>query len=123
PTFGSASALKKWHGTQSKRILAGIAQMLRDASHKGHHGIVLNTLLDQKLKEEYIHSMIVETTLAGRLKVFMARVNLPAGWKARKLLTFSFPGFAVGFKKIKSRFRRPRKYIGNVDISMLDSAT
>jgi glycosyltransferase involved in cell wall biosynthesis len=123
PTFGSASELKRWHGTQSKRILAGITQMLNDASQKGHYGIVLNTLSDQKRKEEYIYSMIAKKTMIGRFKVFMARADIPAGWKARKLLTFSFPSFAVGFKKAKGKIRRPRKYIGNTDISLLDSAS
>jgi hypothetical protein len=28
----------------------------------------------------------------------------------------------VGIKKLKSKIRRPRKYIGNTDISLLDSA-
>ncbi|CAB3780755.1 glycosyltransferase family 2 protein [Pararobbsia alpina] len=123
PAFGSASALKNWHRTQSKRILAGITQMLSDASKRGHHGVVLNTLSDQKRKEEYIYSMIAEKTVLGRFKVLMARPDIPAGWKARKLLTFSFPSFAVNLKKAKSKLRRPRKYIGDIDVSLLDGTS
>lgn len=119
PMSESASALKKWYGTQSKRILAGIAQMLKDATHKGHYETVWNTLSDQKRKEEYIGAMIAEKTVMGRFKVFMTDAGIPAGWKARKLLTFSFPGIAVGFKKAKNRIRRKRKYLGNIDISSI----
>lgn len=119
PVFASASALKKWHETQSKRILAGIAQMLKDASHKGHYEFVWRALSDQKRKEEYIRSMIAGTTLRGRFRAFMAQPEIPAGWKARKLLTFSFPTVAVALKKAKSKIRRPRKFLGDVDISSL----
>lgn len=119
PTFASAAALKKWYGTQSKRILAGIAQMLKDASHKGHYEFVWNALSDQKRKEEYIHSMIAGKTLPARFKAFMSEPDIPAGWKARKLLTFSFPSAAVALKKAKSKIRHPRKFLGNIDISSL----
>lgn len=119
PTFQSASALKKWHGTQSKRILAGIAQMLRDASHKGHYEVVLDTLSDQKRKEEYIRAMINGKGIAERFRIFKSRTDIPTAWRAKKLLTFSFSNVAVGFKKLKGKVRRPRKRIGNVDISHL----
>jgi glycosyltransferase involved in cell wall biosynthesis len=119
PTFATASALKKWYGTQSKRILAGIAQMLSDASHKGHYEFVWNALSEQKRKEEYIHAMIAGETLPHRLKAFMAEPHIRAGWKARKLLTFTFPSAAIALKKVKSKIRRPRKFIGDIDISSL----
>ncbi|RQH04477.1 hypothetical protein [Paraburkholderia dinghuensis] len=117
--FESASALKKWYGTQSKRILAGITQMLNDASQKGHDEIVRSALSDQQRKEEYIYAMITEQTIAGRFKVLVAQPDIATGWKTRKLLTFSFPSVAIAFKKIKSRIRRPRKYLGIVDISSI----
>jgi glycosyltransferase involved in cell wall biosynthesis len=119
PAFKSSATLKRWHGTQSKRILAGITQMLTDASKKGHRDIVGNTLSKQRQKEEYIAAMVAQTSVAGRFKVFAVASDLSSGWKFRKLLTFSFPHFAVGIKKLKSRARRPRKFIGNTDVSLI----
>lgn len=105
PWFASGEVLVHWYGTQSRRILAGIRQMIADATLSGHQEVVASTLGDQMRREQYIGTMTSQTGLQGRIAALTCFDDLPLGWRVRKLLTFSAPRTAASLKRVKNAIR------------------
>lgn len=93
---------------QNRRVLAEIEQHTLDARVAGHEAQVAAALAPTLAKERYLEAMLDAADIAARWRALRAAPSLPAGWRLRKLLTFSYPDQVAAMKLAQGRLRGRR---------------
>lgn len=111
PETFQGDSLVAWVRTQSRRVLAEIAQHTHDAGiveAQGGDGVqaaVVAALEPARAREACLCALIDAPDVARRWHACRAAAALPLGWRLRKFLTFTFPDQAAGLKWLKARWR------------------
>lgn len=90
---------------QNRRVLAEIEQHTLDARVAGYEAQVAAALAPTLAKERYLEAMLDAPDIAARWRALREAPSLPAGWRLRKLLTFSYPDQAASLKLAQGRLR------------------
>ena len=105
PRAHSGEQLVGWVRTQNRRVLAELNQHLEDARLAGVEPAVAAALAPTLAREQYLAAMLDARDAAQRWQACRAATGLPAGWRLRKFLTFTFPDQAAGLKRAKAHWR------------------